>query len=224
MFSDCRMIRLTSHRIRRSRPTIRRSRRTNRHVSHRSHRSHRRSHPSRRHRHHWSHPCHHRRRYRCRRFRSCRRLTSRQCFDRRFASRCWFRTCLRCLKCLTCRRQRLTSQNVPTRSFHSSARRRRSFLPNASRRTRPDRPCYHETRSHLPGFRMSRPMTRPAIPTCSAFPSRDPTRRRSTRDFGFCPPWVYPPAYFDCDLHRAADYSAALWAAQWWQRMCQGVM
>jgi len=196
MLSDCRMIRLTSHRIRRSRPTIRRSRRTNRHVSHRSHR---RSHPSR-------------------------RLTSRPFFDRRFASRCWFRTCLRCLKCLTCRRQRLTSQNVPTRSFHSSARRRRSFLPNASRRTRPDRPCYHETRSRLPSFRMSRPMTRPAIPTCSAFPSRDPTRRRSTRDFGFGPPWVYPPAYFDCDLHRAADYSAALWAAQWWQRMCQGVM
>ena len=209
-----RPIRLRIRRCRPSRRTSHRSRQTIRRVSHRNCPSHHRNslshqtHPYRRHCHRSSRPYHHRR-YRCRPSRSYRRsrLTSRPCSGHPCASRCWYHQkshspksyLLRSRHLLTSR-YRLTSQSVLTHPCRPSARLRRPCLPIASRRTRLGHPSYHETTIHLPSLRMSRPTTRPAIPTCSAYRSRDPTRprRRSTHDFCSGPPCVYPPAYFDC--------------------------
>jgi hypothetical protein len=207
--------RLTSHPM-----TRRKSRPTNHRTNHRGRcRRFHRSCPYRHQRPRWSRPFHHPRRssHRCR---SCRHHSSRRSIHprRRYRrrsrrcsakchlneNRCSFPRCRRCSRCLT-------SQTVccshPCRWFHWLARPRRPCLRAVIRHySLLDR--HYSRATSRP---MNRPTIHPEIRTCLACPRRDRCLRRSTHDSGSGPPWHYPPAYFDCDLHTQRNSPPHHW-------------
>lgn len=124
----------------------------------------------------------------------------------RTASRYWCRRCFRqCCPCLTsrnatshrCRRSALLRRPC----LHSDRRRHLAGLRYRSRRPASRATTPTPTTPTIPTSSMS-PMTIRVIPTSPAFLRRDHQGYRcSSHDSDSGPPWHYPPAYFDCDLH-----------------------